>query len=68
MYPVRLRVLAVLRCVGIEFECDVQLSARPFVGLAVGLGRRGEDVPLFFAKRRSGVVRDAAERGRPRCG
>jgi hypothetical protein len=50
MYPVRLRVRAVLRHVAVEFERDVLTSAKPFVGLAVGLGRKGEDVPLFLAE------------------
>jgi hypothetical protein len=50
MHAVKLRVRAVLRRVAVEFERDVLLSAKPFVGLAVGLGRRGEGVPLFLAE------------------
>jgi len=50
MYACRLRVRAVLCHVAVEFEQDVQLSAKPFVGLAIGLGRLGEDVPLFLAE------------------
>ena len=50
MYAVRMRVRAVLRHVAVEFERDVLASAKPFVGLAVGLGRQGEDVPLFLAE------------------
>src|SRR6476469_3584416 len=50
MHTVRLRVRAVLRSVAVEFEREVLLSAKPFVGLAVGLGRQGEDVPLFLAE------------------
>ena len=41
-YAVRLKVRALLRLVAVEFERDVLLSAKPFVGLAVGLGREGE--------------------------
>ena len=50
MFPVKLRVRAILRRVAVEFERDVLMSAKPFVGLAVGLGRRGEDVPLFLGE------------------
>ena len=50
MHAARLRVRAVLGHVAVEFEREVLLSAKPFVGLAVGLGRRGEGVPLFLAE------------------
>jgi hypothetical protein len=50
MHAVKLRVRAVLGHVAVEFERDVLLSAKPFVGLAVGLGRKGEGVPLFLAE------------------
>jgi hypothetical protein len=50
MHAVKLRVRAVLRSVAVEFEREVLMSARPFVGLAVGLGRHGEEVPLFLAE------------------
>jgi hypothetical protein len=50
MHAVRLRVRAVLNNVAVDFERELLLSARPFVGLAVGVGRSGEDVPLFVAE------------------
>jgi hypothetical protein len=50
MHSVKLRVRAVLRHVAVEFERDVLMSAKPFVGLAVGLGRKGEGEPLFLAE------------------
>src|SRR4051812_24299930 len=50
MHTVRLRVRAVLRRAAVEFERDALLSAKPFVGLAVGLGRRGEGAPLFLTE------------------
>src|SRR4051794_13274280 len=50
MYPAKVRVRALLRHVAVEFEREVLLSAKPFVGLAVGLGRQGEDVPQFLAE------------------